>query len=51
MKTIEIKKKYEAPAFAVTVVETNDVITVSALIGQNSIGTTALGYATIEIDF
>ena len=46
-----MKKIYEAPTFAVTEIETKDVITVSALIGQSAIGTTALGYATIEIDF
>ena len=52
MKKIDLKKKYEAPLLIVTCLETEDVITISALIGQDIIDAHQhLGYGTVLVDF
>ncbi len=46
------KKTYEVPTLMVTEIETEDIITISTLIGQNIIDAQQhLGYDTIMIDF
>ena len=52
MKNFDTKKKYESPILMVTELETEDVITISALIGQDIIDAHQhLGYGTVLVDF
>ena len=47
-----MKKTYEIPALNVTEIETEDVIAISILMGQDIINDAkTLGYGTIQVDF
>ena len=47
-----MKKTYEIPSLKVTEIETEDVIAISILMGQDIINDAkTLGYGTIQVDF
>ena len=47
-----MKKVYEIPVLNVTEIETEDVIAISILMGQDIINDAkTLGYGTIQVDF